>query len=152
MNGLFLSPLGPALLLLLASILLRIVASPRRSSTLALLTLLPLALTLALLLVLRNAPGSQVFQTTWWPVVVAPLNVLWALDGWNWLSLVLLTLVAATAVLLTWRSPGKRAGARLYPAVDRCDGPGGTAGTICRRYVSNAAKRAAGWDVFFCYF
>jgi len=44
MNGLFLSPLGPALLLLLASILLRIVASPRRSSTLALLTLLPLAL------------------------------------------------------------------------------------------------------------
>jgi len=68
-------------------------------------------LTLALLLVLRNAPGSQVFQTTWWPVVVAPLNVLWALDGWNWLSLVLLTLVAATAVLLTWRSPGKRAGA-----------------------------------------
>lgn len=111
MNGLFLSPLGPALLLLLASILLRIVASPRRSSTLALLTLLPLALTLALLLVLRNAPGVQVLQTSWWPVVVAPLDVLWALDGWNWLSLVLLTLVTATAVLLTWRLPGKRAGA-----------------------------------------
>ena len=111
MNGLLLSPLGPALLLLLASILLRIIASPRRSSTLALLTLLPLALTLALLLVLRNASGVQVLQTSWWPVVIAPLDVIWALDGWNWLSLVLLTLVTATAVLLTWRSLGKRAGA-----------------------------------------
>ena len=80
MNGLLLSPLGPALLLLLASILLRIIASPRRSSTLALLTLLPLALTLALLLVLRNASGVQVLQTSWWPVVIAPLYVIWALD------------------------------------------------------------------------
>ena len=111
MNQLLLSPVGPALLLLLASILLRIFASPRRSSTLALLTLLPLALTLALLLVLRNAPGGQVLQTTWWPAVVQPLDVLWALDGWNWISLVLLTLLTATSVLLTWRSPGKRAGA-----------------------------------------
>ncbi len=111
MNQLLLSPLGPALLLLFASILLRIFASPRRSSTLAVLTLLPLALTLALLLVLRNAPGGQVLQTTWWPAVVQPLDVLWALDGWNWISLVLLTLLLAAAVLLTWRSPGKRAGA-----------------------------------------
>lgn len=111
MNQLLLSPLGPALFLLFASILLRIFASPRRSSTLALLTLLPLALTLALLLVLRYAPGGQVLQTSWWPAVVQPLDVLWALDGWNWISLVLLTLLLATAVLLTWRSPGKRAGA-----------------------------------------
>ena len=111
MNHLLLSPVGPALLLLFASILLRIIASPRRSSTLALLTLLPLIVTLALLLVLRNAPGGQVLQTTWWPAVVQPLPVLWALDGWNWISLVLLTLLTGTAVLLTWRSPGKRAGA-----------------------------------------
>lgn len=111
MNGLLLSPLGPALLLLFASILLRIVASPRRSSVLALLTLLPLALTLALLLILRNVPGAQVLRASWSAVVIPSLNVQWALDGWNWICLALLLLTTATAVLLTWRSPGKRAGA-----------------------------------------
>lgn len=111
MKDLLLSPLGPTLVLLLASIFLRIVARPRRSSTLALLTLLPLALTLTLLLVLRNEPGGQVLQTTWWPVIGQPLDVLWALDGWNWTSLVLLILVTATSILLTWRAPGNRAGA-----------------------------------------
>lgn len=111
MNGLLLSPLGPALLLLTASILLRIVASPRRSSVLALLTMLPLALAMALLLALRNAPGGLALQTAWWPVVTPPLDMRWAIDGWNWINLVLLVLATAAAILITWRAPGKRAGA-----------------------------------------
>ena len=33
------------------------------------------------------------------------------MDGWNWLALVMVVLVGSCAVLLTWRLPGKRAGA-----------------------------------------
>ena len=111
MNELFLSPLGPALLLFLASIALRIFASPRRSSVLALLTLLPLALTTVLLIRLRSLPGALVASTTWWPVVVPAQEILWAMDGWNWLSLLLILLTGTTAILLTWFVPGKRSGA-----------------------------------------
>ena len=110
MNDLLLSPLGPALILLAGSILLRIVASPRRASVLALLTLVPLGLAIAWLLRAQTA-GVTTWQLTWWPLVTPQLQVVWALDGWNWLALVLLVLVGACAVLLTWRLPGKRAGA-----------------------------------------
>jgi hypothetical protein len=110
MNDLLQLPFGPALILLAGSIVLRIFASPRRASILALLTLLPLGLTFAWLLDVQSA-GIVVWRSTWWPLVTPELQVRWALDGWNWLALVLLALVGACAVLLTWRQPGKRAGA-----------------------------------------
>ena len=110
MNDLLLSPLGPALILLAGSILLRIVASPRRASVLALLTLVPLGLTFALLLRMQTV-GVAPWQSTWWPLVTPQIQVRWALDGWNWLALVMVVLVGSCAVLLTWRLPGKRAGA-----------------------------------------
>ena len=108
MNDLFRSPLGPAIVLLFASALLRVVASPRRA--LALLTLVPLAASFVLLMTLRSS-GVVVRDLTWWPLVTPPLRVLWALDGWNWLALTLLLIVGGTAVLLTWQLPGKRSGA-----------------------------------------
>jgi hypothetical protein len=110
MNDLLRSPLGPALILLLASVLLRAVASPRRAPILALLTLAPLGASFVLLMSLR-ASGVVVRELSWWPLVTPPLRVLWALDGWNWLALLLLLLVAGGAVLLTWQLPGKRSGA-----------------------------------------
>lgn len=110
MNDYLQSPLGPALILLVGSVLLRLVASPRRASLLALLTLVPLGLTIAWLLRVQTT-GVVTAASTWWPLVTPQLQVLWALDGWNWLALVLLTLVGACAILLTWRLPGKRAGA-----------------------------------------
>lgn len=110
MNDLLRSPLGPAIILLLAGLLLRVFTSPRRVSTLAVLTLVPLAATVVLLTGLRNS-GAAVRELVWWPLVVPPLRVLWALDGWNWLALVLLLIVGSTAVLLTWQLPGKRSGA-----------------------------------------
>ena len=110
MNDLLYSPLGPALILLAGSILLRIVASPRRPLVLALLTLVPLGLTIALLLRVQTA-GVVTWQSTWWPLVTPQIQVVWALDGWNWLALVLMVLVGVCAVLLTWRLPGKRVGA-----------------------------------------
>lgn len=110
MNDLLRSPLGPALILLLAAALLRVFSSPRRSSILAILTLVPLSATFVLLMILRGG-GVAVRELVWWPLVVPPLRVLWALDGWNWLALVLLLIIGGCAVLLTWRLPGKRSGA-----------------------------------------
>jgi hypothetical protein len=110
MSELLASPLGPALILLVAAALLRIVASPRSSLVLALLTLLPLAASFLALTRLR-ASGGDVLALAWWPLVLPPLRALWALDGWNWLAVLLLLLAGSGAVLLTWRTPGKRSGA-----------------------------------------
>ncbi len=110
MNDLLRSPLGPAIVLLVASALLRVVASPRRAWILALLTLAPLTASFVLLMNLRSS-GVAVRELTWWPLVTPPLRVLWALDGWNWLALALLLVVGGSAVLLTWQLPGKRSGA-----------------------------------------
>jgi hypothetical protein len=110
MNDLLRSPLGPAIVLLFASALLRLVASPRRALILALLTLAPLVASFVLLTELRSS-GVAVLELTWWPLVTPPLRVLWALDGWNWLGLTLLLIVGGSAVLLTWQLPGKRSGA-----------------------------------------
>lgn len=110
MNDLLASPLGPALILLFASVLLRVFSSPQRAITLAILTLAPLTAAFVLLMVLR-AGGVAVYELVWWPLVVPPLRVLWALDGWNWLALALLLITGGCAVLLTWRLPGKRSGA-----------------------------------------
>ncbi len=110
MNDLLRSPLGPAIILLFASALLRLIASPRRAWVLALLTLVPLGASFVLLMNLRSS-GVAVRELTWWPLVTPPLRVLWALDGWNWLGLTLLLIVGGSAVLLTWQLPGKRSGA-----------------------------------------
>ncbi|HSN74183.1 MAG TPA: hypothetical protein VL334_03700 [Anaerolineae bacterium] len=110
MNDLLRSPLGPAIILLFASALLRLIASPRRALVLALLTLVPLGASIVLLMGLRSS-GVAVRELTWWPLVTPPLRVLWALDGWNWLGLTLLLIVGGSAVLLTWQLPGKRSGA-----------------------------------------
>jgi hypothetical protein len=110
MNDLLSSPVGPAIILLIASVLLRVIVSPRRASILALLTLVPLGASFVLLMNLR-ASGAVVRELVWWPLVIPPLRVLWALDGWNWLGLVLLLLIGGSAVLLTWQLPGKRSGA-----------------------------------------
>lgn len=110
MSELLRSPLGPAIVLLAAAALLRIVASPRHALLLALLTLLPLAASFVLLTHLR-ASGGAVYTITWWPLVLPPLRVLWTLDGWNWLALLLLLLAGSGAVLLTWLAPGARAAA-----------------------------------------
>ena len=100
MNEYLLSPLGPALILLAGSILLRIVASPRRASVLALLTLVPLGLTFALLLHMQTV-GAAPWQSTWWPLVTPQIQVLWALDGWNWLALAMVVLVPRTLLYMT---------------------------------------------------
>ncbi len=109
MNDLLRSPLGPAIILLFGSLLLRISASPRRESTLALLTMAPLGAAFVLAMTLPSSEATR--DLVWWPLVTPPLRVLWALDGWNWLGLTLALIVGASAILLTWQLPGKRSGA-----------------------------------------
>ncbi|MCS6842869.1 MAG: hypothetical protein NZ528_00870 [Caldilineales bacterium] len=110
MNDLFLSPVGPALLLLLTGVLLRLAPQVRRSSLMAAMLVAPSLAALALLLRLRLLQVPDL-TTTWSPLVIPPLQLRWSLDGWNWLALLLLTIVGLGAVLLTWRLPGPRSGA-----------------------------------------
>lgn len=110
MDDLLLSPVGPAIVLLTTGAILRVLPRARRASILALVTLLPLAAAGLLLLRLRILQVPDL-PAVWWPLVISPLRVRWSLDGWNWLMVLLLLLVGACAVLLTWRLPGLRASA-----------------------------------------
>lgn len=108
MTNLLLSPVGPAIILLAAGALLRVLPPLRRASLLALAALFPLSVALILLTRLRATEVADL-TSTWWPLVVAPLRVHWALDGWNWLMTLLLLVISVCALLLTWRGPGVRA-------------------------------------------
>lgn len=110
MDDLILSPIGPALLLLAAGVLLRVLPQIRRSSLLAIFVLLPLAAAFLLLVRLRVMIVPDL-QAIWWPLVITPLRARWILDGWNWLMTFLLLVSGTCAVLLTWRLPGVRASA-----------------------------------------
>lgn len=110
MDQFILSPVGPALLLLVTGVLLRVMPQIRRSSVLAVFVLVPLAAALLLLIRLRVTSVPDL-QAIWWPLVIMPLRVRWVLDGWNWLMTFLLLVSGICAVLLTWRLPGARASA-----------------------------------------
>lgn len=107
MNDLLFSPVGPALVLFATGVLLRLLPRVQRSSVLAAVLLAPLMATLLLLVRLRLLQAPDL-TAVWWPLVTAPLQLRWSLDGWNWLALLLLTIVGLCAVLLTWRLPGPR--------------------------------------------
>lgn len=96
--------------MLITGVLLRLAPQVRRSSLLAAMMLAPSLAALALLLRLRLLQVPDL-TATWSPLVIPPLQLRWSLDGWNWLALLLLTVVGLCAVLLTWRLPGPRTGA-----------------------------------------
>lgn len=110
MSELLLSPLGPAFVLLAAGVLLSLFARWHWPRALSLLALVGLAGTIALFVYLRSY-GRPSLELAWWPLVISPLTLRWSLKGWNGLALLLLLLIGSDAALLTWRSPGWRAGA-----------------------------------------
>ena len=63
----------------------------------ALLILLAAMIELGLL---RSTAARQVLSWTWQPLTVAGSLVEWRMDGWNWLTAVLILLLTAAAVLL----------------------------------------------------
>jgi len=110
MTDLILSPLGPAILLAAAGGLLRLLSRPRWSFVLALGAAAAVATALTLLILLPTV-GTVSWEAVWWPLIVAPLELLWLLDGWNWLAVLLILLSGLGAVLITWRAVGWRTGA-----------------------------------------
>ena len=122
-KSLFLQPLGPALVLALGASLLmlwRWLALRRKARMVALRgssgrstgpdswfvrLQLPAALlivfaALILLLILRAMAARPALSWAWQPLTVAGGMLEWRLDGWNWLTAVLILLLTAGAVLL----------------------------------------------------
>jgi hypothetical protein len=118
-----LQPLGPALVLALGASLLmlwRWLALRRKAGVIALrgasgrttgpdswfvrlqlpAALLVIFAALILLLLLRAIAARPVLSWTWQPLTVAGGMLEWRLDGWNWLTAVLILLLAAVAALL----------------------------------------------------
>ena len=122
-KSLFLQPLGPALVLALGASLLmlwRWLALRRKAGVIALrgssgrtagpdswfvrlqlpVALLVVFAALILLLILRVVAARPGLSWTWQPLTVAGGMLEWRLDGWNWLTAVLILLLAAVAALL----------------------------------------------------
>ncbi len=122
-KSLFLQPLGPALVLALSASLLmlwRWTALRRKAGVVALrgspgltsgpdslfvrlqllVALLGILAALILLFLLRGAAARPVLSWTWQPLTVAGGLLEWRIDGWNWLTAVLVLLLTAAAVLL----------------------------------------------------
>jgi hypothetical protein len=142
-KSLFLQPLGPALVLALGASLLMLwhwlalrhrasVVAQRRASgrtagpdsLFARLqwpaALLVIFAALLLLLILRVTAARPVLSWTWQPLTVAGGLLEWRLDGWNWLTAVLIIVLATAAALLSRPAAGgsspdrpDRAGSRL---------------------------------------
>ena len=122
-KSLFLQPLGPALVLALGASLLmlwRWLALRRKARMVALrgssgrttgpdswfvrlqlpAALLVVFTALILLLLLRAIAARPALSWTWQPLTVAGGMLEWRLDGWNWLTAVLILLLTAGAALL----------------------------------------------------
>jgi hypothetical protein len=122
-KSLFLQPLGPALVLALSASLLmlwRWMALRRKAGVVALrgspgptsspdslfgrlqlpVALLGILAALILLFLLQGAAARPVLSWTWQPLTVAGGLLEWRIDGWNWLTAVLILLLTAGAVLL----------------------------------------------------
>jgi hypothetical protein len=124
-KSLLLQPLGPTLVLALGASLLmlwRWLTLRRRARMVALrgssgrtagpnswfarlqlpAALLVIFAALILLLILRATAARPALSWTWQPLTVAGGMLEWHLDGWNWLTAVLILLLTAVAALLGW--------------------------------------------------
>jgi hypothetical protein len=140
-KSLFLQPLGPALVLALGATLLmlwRWLARRRKAGVVALrgssgrttgpdswfvrlqlpAALLVVFTALILLLILRAIPARPALSWTWQPLTVAGGMLEWRLDGWNWLTAVLILLLTAGAALLG-RSDVEGVGGSSFTRPDR---------------------------------
>lgn len=127
-KALFLQPLGPTLLLALGALLLalgrqfavrrilRASASGGRPVALGRVeawvvrlrlpvALLSLLASVVLLVLLRGAVDRHILQWAWQPLTVAGSALNWQLDSWNWLTSLLLLVLAAVALLLEQDRP-----------------------------------------------
>ncbi|MBC8448942.1 MAG: hypothetical protein H8D78_14445 [Chloroflexi bacterium] len=105
MVNLFVTPLGPGLVLLLAALALTFVRRrlPRWVSLVIALLAIISAGGLLLWLVASGQPGQ--FAWAWDPVTLPGGLWQWQIDGWSWLAVLLLLLLGVVAILMTWEEP-----------------------------------------------
>ena len=122
-KSLFLQPLGPALVLALSASLLMVwrwMALRRKAGVVALrgsqgltsrpdslffrlqlpVALLGILAAMTLLFLLRGSAARPILSWVWQPLTVAGSLLEWRMDGWNWLTAVLILLLTVGAVLL----------------------------------------------------
>ena len=125
LETLFRHPLGPALVLALGGLLLRLSRvihvrpaffSPRdraervRARLRGLFTALVIVGAGVDLVVLRVPPIRASLRWVWQPLTVAGSALDWRLDGWSWLAALLILLLTATALLLREDGPARGSG------------------------------------------
>ncbi len=100
------SPIGPALVLLLGAMVEVIVGRwVRRPGLLTGLALFFVALAVWLFLGLRTEPVVPVFSMPWQPPLQVGANLLWVGDGWNWYISGLILLLGGVGILLDLNTP-----------------------------------------------
>lgn len=100
------SPIGPALVLLLGAVVELIVGRwVRRPGLLTGLALFFVAIAVWLFLGLRTEPVVPIFSMPWQPPLQAGANLLWVGDGWNWYISGLILLLGGVGILLDLNSP-----------------------------------------------
>jgi hypothetical protein len=100
------SPIGPALVLLLGAMVVVIVGRwVRRPGWLTGLALFFVALAVWLYLGLRTELVVPTFSMPWQPPLQAGANLLWVGDGWNWYISGLILLLGGVGILLDLNSP-----------------------------------------------
>ena len=173
LKSLFLQPLGPALVLALSASLLmlwRWLALRRTASVVFLrgspgstagpdlllhrlqlpVVLFAILAAMILLLLLRGAAARPALSWTWQPLTVAGGLLEWRMDGWNWLTAVLILLLTAGAVL------HGRSDADGYGAPSRLDHTGGrlaqtlwlAAAALVFTASGNVVTLASSWMLF----
>jgi hypothetical protein len=106
------SPIGPALVLLLGAMVEVIVGRwVRRPGWLTGLALFFVALAVWLFLGLRTEPVVPIFSLPWQPPLQTGANLLWVGDGWNWYISGLILLLGGVGILLDLNTPRPSAGA-----------------------------------------
>lgn len=101
------SPVGPALLLLLGALVVMITGRwVRRPGWLTGLALFFVALAIWIFLGLRTEPVVPTFSLPWQPPLQVGANLLWVGDGWNWYMSGLILLIGGVGILLDLNAPG----------------------------------------------
>jgi hypothetical protein len=100
------SPIGPALVLLLGATVEVIVGRwVRRPGWLTGLALFFVALAVWLFLGLRTEPVVPIFSLPWQPPLQTGANLLWVGDSWNWYISGLILLLGGVGILLDLNTP-----------------------------------------------
>lgn len=103
---LFVSPVGPALVLLLGAVVqVAIGRWVRRAGWLTGIALAFVAIAFWLYLGLRTEPVAPTFSLPWRPPLQSGANLVWIGDGWNWYISGILLLLGGVGILLDLNRP-----------------------------------------------